>query len=353
MVSALDSFVSKQTVYVPTAIGTHVPNLLPNVIASPCFRRNDRLLFHYKQGKVLRDIERRINISVYDITHAHFLFSGGYVAHKLYQKHGIQYIVAVQNTDVNAFLRHMLHLRPIGRKILRDASKIIFFSDTYRETVLKEYVPERLRKEIDEKSIVIPIGIDPYWLQNKFGGRKKPEGQELRLIYVGNTDRNKNLETTVDACRILTEKGYNVRLTVIGKLLHPRYEVLIANTPFITHIPFCGQEEIIGHLRKSDVFVMPSKTETFGLVYAEAMSQGLPLIYTRGQGFDSQFPEGEVGYAVPWNDPEEIVRCVLLIYDDFDNRSRNCVDLVDRFSWQDIAAQYASIYANIAGDHLT
>jgi len=43
---------------------------------------------------------------------------------------------------------------------------------------------------------------------------------------------------------------------------------------------------------------MPSITETFGLVYAEALSQGLPVLYTRGQGFDRQFEEGEVGYAV-------------------------------------------------------
>ena len=36
--------------------------------------------------------------------------------------------------------------------------------------------------------------------------------------------------------------------------------------------------------RENDIYVMPSIIETFGLVYAEAMSQGLPVIYTRGQG---------------------------------------------------------------------
>lgn len=40
---------------------------------------------------------------------------------------------------------------------------------------------------------------------------------------------------------------------------------------------------------------MPSHKETFGLVYAEAMSQGLPIIYTKNQGFDGQFPDGYVG----------------------------------------------------------
>ena len=43
---------------------------------------------------------------------------------------------------------------------------------------------------------------------------------------------------------------------------------------------------------------MPSRYETFGLVYGEAMSQGLPIIYSKGQGVDGYFKEGTVGYGV-------------------------------------------------------
>lgn len=42
--------------------------------------------------------------------------------------------------------------------------------------------------------------------------------------------------------------------------------------------------KIIDVYRDSDIFVMPSKFETFGLVYVEALTQGLHLIYTKGQG---------------------------------------------------------------------
>lgn len=41
----------------------------------------------------------------------------------------------------------------------------------------------------------------------------------------------------------------------------------------------------------SDIFVMPSKPETFGLVYVEALSQGLPILYAKGEGFDGYFDE--------------------------------------------------------------
>ena len=43
---------------------------------------------------------------------------------------------------------------------------------------------------------------------------------------------------------------------------------------------------------------MTSLGESFGLTYAEAMSQGVPVIYSKGQGFDGQFKEGVVGYHV-------------------------------------------------------
>lgn len=89
---------------------------------------------------------------------------------------------------------------------------------------------------------------------------------------------------------------------------------------------------------------MPSKHETFGLVYAEAMSQGLPVIYTRGQGFDGQFEEGEVGYSVQYDSAEEIVDRIKEILNNYKTISNNCVEKVDRFDWDEIARKYIEIY---------
>jgi len=92
---------------------------------------------------------------------------------------------------------------------------------------------------------------------------------------------------------------------------------------------------------------MPSITETFGLVYPEAMSQGLPLIYTRGQGFDGQLEDGKVGYSVDCNNPEEILSKIINILDNYKEFSRNCIDNIDKFRWGNITKQYKNIYENI------
>ena len=80
------------------------------------------------------------------------------------------------------------------------------------------------------------------------------------------------------------------------------------------------------------------------MVYAEAMSQGVPVIYTRGQGFDGQFPEGTVGYAVSDRDPEEQALAISSILKNYEAISRNCLRFACKFDWNRIAEQYTSIY---------
>ena len=92
---------------------------------------------------------------------------------------------------------------------------------------------------------------------------------------------------------------------------------------------------------------MPSKHETFGLVYAEAISQGLPIIYTREQGFDGQFKEGEVAYSVQYDSAEEIAEKIELIIKDYETVSKTCIERVNRFDWNKIADKYLKIYYDI------
>ena len=89
---------------------------------------------------------------------------------------------------------------------------------------------------------------------------------------------------------------------------------------------------------------MPSIHETFGLVYAEAMSQGLPVIYTRGQGFDGQFNEGEVGYSVEASDSKEIAEKILEIVDNYGEISRMSRESCKMFNWNIIAENYNALY---------
>lgn len=329
-------------VYVPLANGSELPVGVPeNIHISRNYSQLDRILFFKKQTHLIHDLLPYVR--QVDVIHAHTLFSAGYAAWKLHEQYGVPYIVAVRNTDVNVFFKYMLHLRHTGIRIMQDAYRVIFLSPAYREFTLNLYIPKSLRQEIYEKSLVVPNGIDDFFLTNRPDPREKVSSP-LSLLYVGEVNSNKNLELTVDAVRLLRQQGMNVKLTVVGNILEEKYCKLIDQTSFLSYFPRCHKEEVVEHLRQSDIFVMPSHTETFGLVYAEAMSQGVPVLYTSGQGFDGQFPNGTVGYAVSDTDSAGLAERIRQVIAEYPRLSANCLANVSRFDWHRIAEEYRNIY---------
>lgn len=312
-----------------------------------CFKKSDRYIFFYKQKKIYTNLKKTINIKSHNLLHAHTLFTDGYIANKLYNEYHIPYVVAVRNTDVNVFFKKRILLRKKGLEILKNAKKIIFISKAYQDVVLNKYVPKEFRDQIAGKSVVIPNGIDQYWLNNKFETRKNINPTALNLIFAGRIDKNKNIGSIIKACEILKGKGIDVHLTVVGKIEDNIEYENINKYNFVTYIPKQTREKLLDLYRSNDIFVMPSKTETFGLVYAEAMSQGLPIIYTEGQGFDGQFEEGTVGYHVNSQDPIEIAKKIEEIVKNYHRLSSNCVKLCDQFNWSDISKSYLTLYKNV------
>lgn len=307
----------------------------------------DRLLFFRKQNIIVGNIIERGLVSGVDVVHAHNLFSAGYNAYRLWKRFHIPYIVAVRNTDVNDFFHYMIHLRPIGVRVMSEASAVIFLSPSYRDEVIKTYVPLNQREKILAKCHIIPNGLDPFFMENRAKTpRRIDDVKRIRLIYVGDIDKNKNISTTIKACGVLIDKGYQISLDVVGEIMDKKQE-RIRDIGFVNYHPFSPKERVLEYLRKADIFVMPSIFETFGLVYIEAMSQGLPVIYSKGQGFDGCFEEGKVGYHVPCFDEKAIVDSVFKIMDNYEDISRNCLDVVSSFSWKKKAEEYMNLYKAI------
>ena len=314
-----------------------------------CFNKWDRINFDFKQAKILKKIEEDFDLEKYDCIHAYTLFTDGNSAMKLSDKYGIPYVVAVRNTDVNDFFAKRFLLRNRGIEILRKAKKVFFLSNVYRETVLNNYVPEKYRNEIYEKTVVIPNGIDDFWLENQPEDTiKKYEKKDfIRLVYAGRIDRNKNIPTTQKAMKILKKKGINSELLVIGKVDDKTELKKIISEDSTCYEDAKPKEQLIYAYRNADIFVMPSFTESFGLVYAEAMSQGLPVIYSKGQGFDGQFAEGVVGYHVDAHDPEELCEIIIKILRRYNEFPEACMQASKKFRWDNLSKEYLKIYQTI------
>lgn len=307
----------------------------------------DRPFFLLKENKVWEDFLDLYENNEFNILHAHTVFSNGYIALKAKKKFGIPYVVSVRDMDINLFFKYRFNLRRIGIEILKEADKIIFISEPYKVLLISTYVPKKYHQEFIEKSHIITNGINKFYLENKNYKNGIDVSDEIKIITVGLISKRKNQLKVLEAVRILNEMGFKASYTVIGKVLDDKVYNKLKMSSYVNYIPFMSKEELLSEYRKADIFVMPSKTETFGLTYAEAMSQGLPVIYTKGQGFDGQFEEGEVGYSVRSNNASQIANSIVKILNNYTHISNRCTMLSDRFQWELIVKKYTRIYSDV------
>ena len=111
------------------------------------------------------------------------------------------------------------------------------------------------------------------------------------LIYVGRLSAEKGLERL----RPILEALPGARLALVGDGPHRKtLEECFAGMP-VHMAGFLRGEELAAAYASSDVFVMPSRTETLGLVVLEAMSSGLPVVGARAGGIPEMIVDGETG----------------------------------------------------------
>jgi glycosyltransferase involved in cell wall biosynthesis len=141
----------------------------------------------------------------------------------------------------------------------------------------------------------------------------------------------------------LIDRGYRVTLKVAGRGPDEKY-IAHLSARSNGRILFYGfvndRRELLKLYSESDIFIMPSRTETFGVAYVEAMSQGLPIIYSRHEGFDGFYDEEVVGYAVNPLDIEEITQRIEDICANYEQISKRCVSEARKFSWDRIGSDY-------------
>ncbi|WP_235068975.1 glycosyltransferase family 4 protein [Turicibacter sp. TJ11] len=314
-----------------------------------CFNKYDRLLFKYKGNKIYRHLINQYRWNEFDIIHAHSLFTNGYHAMKLKEVYKIPYVVTIRDTDINFFFKKIKYLRRLGNEILANADAIVFLSPMYKERLITTYIYDSLKTDIIKKSVVIPNPIDNYWLDNCHT-QTNIIGDVIKIIYVGQINKRKNLLKSILAIERLINQGYKIEFSIVGKVGQSDLEKKFLKYSFINRIYQLSKEELIKQYRKNHIFLMPSITESFGLVYAEALSQGIPVIYTKNEGFDGQFENGLVGYCVDCYDEVDISNKIKLAIENYDILVKNTTLSSFKFSSEVISNEFLSIYNSIILD---
>ncbi|HBS43134.1 MAG TPA: hypothetical protein DEA26_10665 [Oceanospirillales bacterium] len=99
---------------------------------------------------------------------------------------------------------------------------------------------------------------------------------EILLLFVGRMAPEKNLQLAVKAAEAMVTDGLSVKLVAVGD--GPLREDMQATHPQVIFTGIRTGDALAACYASADVFLMPSQTETFGLVTLEAMASGLPVV---------------------------------------------------------------------------
>jgi len=298
-----------------------------------------RVSFSWKRRIMRQGYDPLFHRNKPDILHAHTLFSDGSLANYYYEKYDTPFVVAIRSSDLDVFLKFKPWLKRYGLQILENARYIVFISPSLKRKFLREF-----GSRFESKSMIIPNGISQSYLESvppKMRGLHTP----LEVLYVGSFLKRKNVPALI---KLSDKTGVKLSLVGGGGTEEKKVRHLSAKSDKITYLGRIEDpSKLLELYRQSDIFVMVSKRETFGLVYIEAMSQGLPVIYSKNTGIDGLFEQGSVGYGVNPGSVPEMIEGVDRIVADYEEISHTCVSEARQFNWSSIAERYLRIYKKI------
>lgn len=179
----------------------------------------------------------------------------------------------------------------------------------------------------------------------------------MHLVYVGRLEHTKGVQDIIHALTEIKHLYPKIRLTIAGRGL---YEQELHNlteelhlTENIEFVGYLNQEQLSDLYKTTTIVVMPSIwPESFGKVGIEAMSGGRPVITSNLGGTSDWLSEGENGFSVPPESPQEIAKKIILLLgnpDLLEQMSFCARESSFRFSTESHVKNLLNIYQEILG----
>jgi len=298
----------------------------------------------------------------YDVIHAHYWLSGvaGAILKRLW---GTPLVVSFHTlARVKDVASPGDPPEPLFRKrgevrVIREADRIIAPTDTEREQLIEYY-------DADPSRIwVAPPGVDlDRFVPGDRAAAKRRFGfsDDPLVVFVGRLQAFKGTDIAVDAMRHLKRMIPDAQLAIVGgdsprgsggermrlRLTARRLGV----SDRLRFMEPVGHNELPELYRAADVVVVPSASESFGLVALEASACGTPVVATAVGGLRVIVRDGESGYLVERRDPPSFAAALSRVLADTGAQTRlgdNAVRLAHRFPWARTADGILDAYASV------
>ena len=252
-----------------------------------------------------KELKRLLEKEDIDIIHGHYLFPAGAAAVEVGKEYGIKTYVTAHGSDMFEVYKKQPFMRSTIKNVLKNADCVLAVSNALKHEIIATGV-----KGIANKTKLSWNSVDI----NKFSNRENDSFKnEYRLfdkpivLFIGNLIKRKNVESLIEAKKIANSNYY---LVIVGD--GPLFKKLKkkVDEENVRDVIFTGSRNDVENIIPSaDILVLPSFSESFGLVLIEALACGKPVIGSDVGGI-SEIINDDVGLLINPNKVSSIAKAI-------------------------------------------
>ena len=208
------------------------------------------------------------------------------------------------------------------------------------------------KRNIKSRQKVVPLGVNLKNNIKKETARKKLGIGEDKFVitYIGRLSKEKDVDTLLKAYKKFKEEVEDALLLLVsyGNKLEMEKIKEIKGVKITGYV-----SEVLPYLSASDVYVLPSVTETTSLTTLEAMYTGLPVIVTR-VGYVGRYVKNmKNGLFFEVKDSEDLIKKIRMLYNNKSLREKlgkNARKTAKNLSWRKTASSLSKIFTSLMND---
>ena len=287
-----------------------------------------------------------------DILHVHYAIphaSAAYMAQHILESEGIKipFITTLHGTDITLVGRDS-SFAPVITFAINESNAVTAVSESLKKDTLKHF---QITRDIN----VIPnfVCLDHYNLNGDVKQLKAcfaPDGEKI-MVHVSNFRKVKRVEDVIKVFDIV-RKQIPARLLMVGDGPERHHiEALCRELNTCHLIKFLGKvKDTERVLSVSDLFILPSESESFGLAALEAMAAKTPVISTNTGGIPEVNKQGVSGYLSNVGDVEDMAQNALKILSDdatLEQFKKGAYEQAKQFDIHTILPRYEALYKSL------
>ena len=261
------------------------------------FNRN--FLLPFRKNSVLSAYKKYFKDEKFDAIVAH-MPSGIMCADIISKEYKIPMLCAVHASDITVLsdIKYFMFKKRM-MEAYQNASCILPRSFWLKDKI-KRILPA-LNKPVEIIYSGVPLKLTEE--NEKLLEEHKFDPKKAKLLTVSSLIKRKNIKALILAYKKLKKKHKKISLEIIGDgPLREKLEIL--NIKYKLDIKFSGtlsKDEVYKKMAAADIFILPSKNETFGMVYMEALSHGNIVLCSKNSGVDGIIKNEESGFIIKAN----------------------------------------------------